>query len=127
MTPKKQRDKTLNRTSRIEIRLNEVELKTIKKKAQNQGLNASTFLRNLSINYPVKSMVERKAITSLLKVNGDLGEAGGLFKMWIMSDGEYKDDFTAERTYENIDELVDEIERLMQDLRNSVSELMTGV
>ena len=127
MTPKKQRDKILNRTSRIEIRLNELELKTIKKKAQNQGLNTSAFLRNLSINYPVKSMVKRKAITSLLKVNGDLGKAGGLFKMWLMSDGEYNDDFSTERTYENIDELVDEIERLMQDLRNGASELMTGV
>ena len=127
MTPKKTRDKVLNRTSRIEIRLSDKELKTIAEKAESHGLNTSTYLRSLAMNYPVKSMVDKQAITALLKTNSDLGKLGQLFKMWLMRNGEYKDDFSGERTYKDIDILVNDIERLRKSIRDNASVLMEKV
>jgi hypothetical protein len=125
MTPKKERNKSLNRTSRIEIRLSDEELKTITEKAEAHGLNTSTYLRSLAMNYPVKSMVDKQAITALLKTNSDLGKLGQLFKMWLMRNGEYKDDFSGERTYKDIDILVDDIQILMKSIRDDANNLMS--
>lgn len=127
MTPKNKKDKALNRTSRIEIRLSDEELKIITEKAQAHNQNTSTYLRNLGMNYPIKSMVDQQAVLALLKVNGDLGKVGGLFKMWLMRNGEYKDDFSGERTYKDIDALVDELQDLMKSFRERASDLMDKI
>ena len=74
------KDKNLLRKRRIEIRLNKHELETITDKAKSRGLNRSAYLRNISMNYPVKSIVNRQVTFSLKKSNGDLGKLGGLFK-----------------------------------------------
>ncbi|MFA5216662.1 DNA transfer protein [Sulfuricurvum sp.] len=124
MSKRKLLDIDTKRLKTITIKVNANEYKIINDKAQSHSLNTSTYLRNLAMNYPVKSMVDRQAVTALLRVNGDLGKVGGLFKMWLMRNGEYKDDFSGERTYKDIDALVNEIEKLMKDIRNDAGELM---
>lgn len=111
----------------ITIKVNENEYKIINEKAQAHNQNTSTYLRNLGMNYPIKSMVDQQAVLALLKVNGDLGKVGGLFKMWLMRNGEYKDDFSGERTYKDIDALVDELQDLMKSFRERASDLMDKI
>lgn len=108
--PAKIKDKNLLRNRRIEIRLNKHELETITDKAKSRGLNKSAYLRNISINYPVKSIVDPKAKTALLKSNGDLAKLGGLFKMWLDESEDDQETFINQLGYKNIDALVDEIE-----------------
>lgn len=124
MTPKNKKNSDELRSKLLPIRVNKNEFEVITKKAEDHGLNASTFLRNLSMNYPVKSMVDREVVSTLLRVNGDLGKVGGLLKMWLMRNGEYKDDFSARRTYENIDDLVDELQNLMKLFRTVAGDIM---
>jgi hypothetical protein len=124
MTPKIKKSPDEKRSTLLPIRVNKNELKTITEKAEAHGLNTSTYLRSLAMNYPVKSMVDKQAITALLKTNSDLGKLGQLFKMWLIRNGEYKDDFSGERTYKDIDILVDDIQILMKSIRNDASNLM---
>lgn len=118
--PPKIKDKNLLRKRRIEIRLNKHELETITDKAKSRGLNRSAYLRNISMNYPVKSIVDRQATFALLKSNGDLGKLGSLFKMWLNESGDDKEAFINQLGYENIDALVDEIEAQLKVMRADV-------
>lgn len=127
MPPKKKKDKDVLRAKLLPIRVNESEFDLLTKKAEAHGLNTSTYLRNLGLNYPIKSIVDRQAITALLKVNGDLGKLGGLFKLWLIKNNEEKEPFSDQRTFKNIDELVDEIEALMKLMRTEASNLMGKV
>ena len=115
------------RMKTITIKVNKYEFETITDKAKSHGLNTSTYLRNLSMNYPVKSMVDRQAISALLKTNGDLGRLGGLFKLWLSKNGDDKEAFSDQRAYENIDALVDEIEAQMKIIRADVIRLFDKV
>jgi len=119
--------KALNRSRRIEIRLSDEELKIITDKAEAHGLNTSTYLRSLAMNYPVKSLVDRQAVSALLKVNGDLGKLGGLFKLWMTRNSDDRDDFSGNRTYKDIDILVDDIEHLAKSIRNEAMLIMEKV
>lgn len=125
--PPKIKDKNLLRNRRIEIRLNKHELETITDKAKSRGLNRSAYLRNVSMNYPVKSIVDRQATFALLKSNGDLGKMGSLFKMWLNESGDDKEAFINQLGYENIDALVDEIEAQMKVIRSDVIRLFDKV
>lgn len=125
--PAKIKDKNLLRKRRIEIRLNKHELETITDKAKSRGLNRSAYLRNISMNYPVKSIVDQQATLSLIKSNGDLGKLGGLFKMWLNESGDDQEALLHQFGYENIDILVDEIEAQLKVIRADVMRLCDKV
>lgn len=122
--PKKRKPEEDIRSKILPIRVTENELQAISKKAESHGLNTSTYLRNLGMNYPVKSIVDAKAASSLLKANSDLGRLGGLFKMWMTRNSEDKENFSDQRTYKNIDELVDQIEDLQKLLKSEAMNIM---
>lgn len=120
MAKRKLLDSDTKKLKTITIKVNQSEYDAINKKAESHGLNTSSYLRNIGMNYPVKSIVDREAILSLIKTNGDLGKLGGLFKLWLIKNNEEKDPFSDQRTFKNIDELVDEIEALMKITRSQV-------
>jgi len=120
MAKRKLLDRDTKKLKTITIKVNQIEYDAINKKAESHGLNTSSYLRNIGMNYPVKSIVDREAILSLIKTNGDLGKLGGLFKLWLIKNNEEKDPFSDQRTFKNIDELVDEIEALMKITRSQV-------
>lgn len=120
MAKRKLLDNDTKKLRTITIKVNQIEYDAINKKAEAHGLNTSTYLRNLGMNYPVKSIIDREAILSLIKTNGDLGKLGGLFKLWLIKNNEDKESFSDQRTFKNIDELVDEIENLMKILRDKI-------
>lgn len=47
-------------------------------------MSRSGYLRALGLNTPIRSVVDLKAVSDLAKVNGDLGRAAGLLKLWLV-------------------------------------------
>ena len=74
------------RGKKISVRVNESELAEITEKAKMYGILPSEFLRNLSLNYPVNSKVDKWAFKELSDSRADLGRIGGLLKMWLNSE-----------------------------------------
>lgn len=124
MPPKKRKDPLEIRDKILPIRVNQEELNSISEQASRFGLSSSNYLRSLGMNYPVKSIVDEQAAAALLKTNSDLGRLGGLFKMWLNRNGDDKENFSSQRTYRNIDELVDEIERIQKILKQEALKIM---
>lgn len=124
MPPKKRKDPSEIRDKILPIRVNQEELNSISEQASRFGLSSSNYLRSIGMNYPVKSIVDEQAAAALLKTNSDLGRLGGLFKMWLNRNGDDKENFSSQRTYKNIDELVDEIERIQQILKQEALKIM---
>lgn len=110
----------MNKTKRIAIRVSESEYEALVEKASGYGLTISRFLRDLSMNYPVTCIVDQKVAHDILNVAGDLGRLGGLFKHWLVKNEDTKADFSAKRSYEDIDEVVDQILDLQQLLKDQV-------
>ena len=52
-------------------------------KAQQCGMPASTYMRNVGLNLPVKSILDYKSVVELLRLKGDMGRLGGLLKLWL--------------------------------------------
>lgn len=124
MPPKKRKDPLEIRDKILPIRVNQEELNSISEQASRFGLSSSNYLRSLGMNYPVKSVVDEQAAASLLKTNSDLGRLGGLFKMWLTRNGGDKDDFSAKRSYKDIDALVDEIEEIQKIMKRQALMIM---
>lgn len=124
MPPKKRKDPLEIRDKILPIRVNQEELNLISEQANRFGLSSSNYLRSLGMNYPVKSIVDEQAAVALLKTNSDLGRLGGLFKMWLNRNSDDKENFSSQRTYKDIDELVDEIERIQQILKQEALKIM---
>jgi hypothetical protein len=112
------------RDRKITIRVNKNEENRLKENSTNHGLKIPGYLRSLGLNYPIKSIVDENAASNLLKVNGDLGRLGGLFKLWLSDNSYDKFDFSSKRSYKNIDDLVDEIEKLQKVLKSEALKIM---
>jgi len=67
----------------IGVKCTQSEYEAIKDKASMYGMKPSTYMRNLSLNYPLTSRVDAMAFLELGKCRGDLGRLGGLLKMWL--------------------------------------------
>jgi hypothetical protein len=46
----------------------------------------STYLLNVGLGYPVRSVLDQRRVEDLLRVNADLGRLGGLLKLWLTND-----------------------------------------
>lgn len=68
---------------RIQIYLKSDEFEVIRQKAELVRLSMSAYARNLCLGYEPKSVAKAQAIRELVKVNADLGRAGGLLKLWL--------------------------------------------
>lgn len=114
------------RQKMIGVKVNPAEYELIHAKAEQFGLLAPEFLRSVSMNYPIRSTVDQQATARLLRANADLGRLGGLLKMWLTRNGGDKDDFSANRSYKDIDALVDEIEEVQKVMRGQALLIMWG-
>lgn len=97
------------RTTKITSRLTPKELDLIKAKASDHGLSVSSYIRNISMNYPTRCIVDQKAIGDILEVAADMGRLGGLFKHWLVRNEDNKPDLSKEHSYEDIESLVEQI------------------
>jgi len=71
------------RDLQINIRVSKQEKKDIELKAKKSGLSASSYLRNLALYFPIKSVCDQLALDELIKTRADLGRLGGLLKYHI--------------------------------------------
>lgn len=126
MPPKKRKSPKELRKKMIGVKVNPVEYEVIKNNAEKFGLYAPEFLRSAAMNYPIRSTVDQQAAAGLLKANADLGRLGGLLKMWLTRNGGDKDDFSAKRSYKDIDALVDEIEEIQKIMKRQALLVMWG-
>jgi len=96
------------KTKYINTRCTQIEYEAIKEKASNTGLSSSAYLRNLGMNYPLKSVVDQRALSELVKCKADLGRLGGLFKLWLEGENGTWGNL-GDRRYEDISDLVDDL------------------
>lgn len=107
----------------INTRCTEIEYLQIKEKASNTGLSSSAYLRNLGMNYPLKSVADQRALSELVKCKADLGRLGGLFKLWLESENGTWGDL-GDRRYEDISDLVDDLIAKEDELLQIARELL---
>jgi hypothetical protein len=112
------------REKQTNIRLTEDEFTQLTEKAAGFGLSLSGFLRDLAMNYPVTCIIDQKAAHEMLKIAGDMGRLGGLFKHWLTMNEEGKGNFSDQRTYKDIDNIVDEILELQSLLKEQTLKIL---
>jgi len=111
------------KSSYINTRCTSNEYALIKEKAANTGLSASAYLRNLGMNYPIKSVADQRALSELVKAKSDLGRLGGLFKLWLEGENGTWGNL-GDRRYEDISDLVDDIIAKENELLEIAKELL---
>jgi len=104
--------------------MTEEEYKLLTEKAAGFGLSLSGFLRDLAMNYPVTCIIDQKAAHNMLKIAGDQGRLGGLFKHWLAMHEDKKDNFSNKRSYEDVDKIVDEILELQSLLKQETLKIL---
>ena len=113
----------IKREKHIGIWTTQNEYKKILIKAKMTGLRVAPYLRNLGMNYPLKSMVDQLAVDELIQTRADLGRVGGLFKKWL-SEQEGKSGNLGNRNYKEIDLIVDDIEQKANELLYIAKKIM---
>jgi hypothetical protein len=59
------------------------EYEKIQALAESYGTSVSCYVKNVCLSKKMKSTIDQKAVLDLLKVAGDLGRLGGLFKLGL--------------------------------------------
>jgi hypothetical protein len=122
MPPKKKKKEYL-KTKHIDVRVSESQYEQISLKAKMTGLNNSAYLRNLGMNYPLKSVVDQLALNELIQCRADLGRLGGLFKLWLDGEnGSWRN--LGDRRYEDISDLVDDLYKKKEEILDLSKKLL---
>ncbi|MFY4691204.1 plasmid mobilization protein [Campylobacter jejuni] len=114
----------MKKTKQVNIRLTLEEYNFLVEKAQNYSLTLSRYMRDLSMNYPITCIVDQKVARDLLLVAGDIGRLGGLFKHWLVNNEEQKTSFSKTKSYQDIDDIVDQILDLQELLKQKAKEII---
>lgn len=124
LSPNGSKEVKMKKTERIAVRVSEQEYENLKEKAAGFGLSVSGFMRDLAMNYPVTCIIDQKAAHDMLKIAGDMGRLGGLFKHWLAMNEDDKGNFSDKRTYGDIDSIVDEILELQSLLKQNTLKII---
>jgi len=111
------------RVKHIGIWTTEKEYEKIHTKAKMLGIKAGPYLRNLALNYPIKSVVDQVALDELTKAKADLGRVGGLFKKWLSNDANTKVKLGS-KSYAEVVHIVAELEKKEEVLLNCAKRLV---
>lgn len=117
------RDEKEKRSSQIKIACTLLEKEEISLKAKKTGLPSSVYMRNIALNYPLKSVVDQVALDELIRAKADLGRLGGLFKKWLTHNDDTKLKLGT-RSWITIDNLVDEMEKKQSELLSLAREMI---
>ena len=74
------------RHKHLRVPVSSHEEQAIKDKARNTGLPVARYMRQVCLGHTVQSTIDLAQVKHLLKINGDLGRAGGLLKFWLSDD-----------------------------------------
>ena len=107
----------------ISVRVREMELAIISKKAHYSAFTMSTYLRNLGMNYRIKSRVDARAVDSLVLCKSDLAKIGGLFKIWLDANENGKRNLGS-KSYSEIEWIINDLEKKQDELIECARMLM---
>lgn len=79
--PKKKQVRSLKRPIRVLV--NDDEREAIERLASMAGMPPSTYVRSAALGARIKSVYDADAVADLVRISGDLGRLGGLFKLWL--------------------------------------------
>jgi len=126
MDVKRKKSETRKRQAHIMIRVTEEEKEQIRRKAEMTGhpRATGTFIRKAVLNYPLRSVVDELAVDQLIQAKADLGRLGGLFKLWLTRNQDDRVLKLGHRTFEDVEALVQEIERKQEYLLECAKALL---
>lgn len=67
----------------LKVVVSHAERAAIEERAVASGLSVSAYLRGLGIGHTPRSLIDLKAVGTLVGVNADQGRLGGLLKLWL--------------------------------------------
>ncbi|KIM03836.1 MAG: hypothetical protein KN64_10720 [Sulfurovum sp. AS07-7] len=112
------------KTKAILVRVTEEEHEKLHTQAKNCSMTLSQYLRNIGLNYPITSTIDQRAFSELLKLKGDFGRVGGLFKLWLSNNKHDQMAMLGKYSYRNIANLVEEIEENKKEILNIARKLL---
>lgn len=122
MPPKQQKSQEEIRGKYIKARVTSDEYEEVNRLSKMYGVTTSDYLRNIALNYPLKSRVDQLAFRELLKCRGDLGRLGGLLKMWLSNKDRRPglEEVEVKALLKRIDESQEEITGYARELKESI-------
>ncbi len=81
---------TRQRQKAIKVWVSDEEKRAIEAHADACALSASNYLRNLGMNAPIPSQLDRASVVDLSHTAGDIGRLGGLLKRWLSHDERFR-------------------------------------
>jgi hypothetical protein len=72
------------RTRAIRVYVNDHEHQQIEQYSHALNLSASTYLRQLGLNFKPKAITDLEVVRKLIQIHGDMGRLGGLLKLTIV-------------------------------------------
>lgn len=94
----------------ILVRVDDEEKRKLQEQAKRCGQSVAGLLRSLALHYPLISRVDQYALDTLVKASADLGRLGGLFKLYLSKNEDFKESARlGDRSYEDVEKLVEEI------------------
>jgi len=112
------------RTKSILIRVSEDEHKKLHTQAKSCSMTLSQYLRSIGLNYPINSTIDQQAFSELVKLKGDLGRLGGLFKLWLSNNKHDQMAMLGKYHYKNVSTLLDELEDNKKEILNIARRLL---
>jgi hypothetical protein len=76
------------------------------------GMSMSSYVLNVGLGYGVRGIRDHRYVEDLIRVNGDLGRLGGLFKLWLTNE-----ERTAAFGESRIRALLEKVEATQDELR----------
>jgi hypothetical protein len=76
------------------------------------GMSVSSYVLNVGLGYGVRGIRDHRCVEDFIRVNGDLGRLGGLFKLWLTNE-----ERTAAFGESRIRALLEKVEATQDELR----------
>ena len=99
----------------LKVYLSPEERKTVEEKAAKTQLSMSTYVKRVILGYGVKSLVDQQAILELVRLKGDMGRLGGMFKN-ALKEGQLGHS-------RRLDSFLEELEAIKNDIGQKIGEL----
>jgi len=126
MTPREETDEQPGnkairgkRKKHLRVPVFDDEKSVIEANARQAGMSIARYLRQVSMGYPVRSVVDIDCVRELARINGDLARLGNLQKLWLDNDAR-----TARFGVDIIHRLLRRIESTQSELRRLLKPLL---
>jgi hypothetical protein len=124
---KRPKSETRQRQEHIMVRVTREEKERLRLKAAMCGCKTPSYIRRLALGYPLQSLVDQYAVDQLLQAKADLARLGGLYKLWLTKNEDFKAEAKlGKHDYEGVERLVDDLAAKEKELIEIAKTLMTS-